>query len=286
MKTPPLSFPSTSARQPATTRNAGILSPPRSLLRPLLALLLPLLAPFLLLTAPLAQAEPADEPANTDPVPTTNPARVNKPATDLETAPRQQERAVARAVLELQKQLGGPLAQKSDLLQPLPEDPRHPNPGGNPIPQRQWYEPPGQGVPRRPVAGRYPPERHAPHPRGPYSQPPGLYTPPTQPRPQLPIPPRVAPRRPASEPGRPPCHGPLGLDRHDAGQRCDHHPGSCLPAKDKPVELLRETASGLDRSANRLEWANLYDEADAMRELAQALRLEARKRQKSSSPDS
>jgi hypothetical protein len=58
-----------------------------------------------------------------------------------------------------------------------------------------------------------------------------------------------------------------------------NHPNS----RSSPVELLRETASGLDRAANRLEESNLYPQADALREMAQKLRLEARTRQASKS---
>ena len=62
------------------------------------------------------------------------------------------------------------------------------------------------------------------------------------------------------------------------------HPSANHPkSRPSPVELLRETASGLDRAANRLEEANLYPQADALREMAQKLRLEARTRQASQS---
>ena len=58
------------------------------------------------------------------------------------------------------------------------------------------------------------------------------------------------------------------------------HPSVNYPnSRSSAVELLRKTASGLDRAANRLEDSNLYSQADALREMAQKLRLEARTRQ-------
>jgi hypothetical protein len=42
------------------------------------------------------------------------------------------------------------------------------------------------------------------------------------------------------------------------------------------VELLREFAPGLDELANQLEEADLFAEADAVREAAQRLRVKAR----------
>jgi hypothetical protein len=49
------------------------------------------------------------------------------------------------------------------------------------------------------------------------------------------------------------------------------------PASEIPVATLRSAAEGLDHSANRLEELQLYEQADDMRELAQKLRVDARR---------
>jgi hypothetical protein len=85
--------------------------------------------------------------------------------------------------------------------------------------------------------------------------------------------------------GRPAC--PMGTDCGQAaisvtdnGKDC---PGSSVtgiaavaPSAADPVELLRQHGSGLDEVANTLEENDLYHEADAIREVAQRLRLKAR----------
>ena len=85
--------------------------------------------------------------------------------------------------------------------------------------------------------------------------------------------------------GRPAC--PMGTDcgqaaltAIDNGKDC---PGSSVnigvaitPVPSDPVELLRQHGSGMDEIANTLEEHELYHEADAIRDVAQRLRLKAR----------
>ncbi len=216
---------------------------------------------------------------STDPVPPTKPLGMAELSDEQALQEKGADRDVARAVKELQKQLGGPIAERSDALKPYPQN-QQPRPSTR---QPGHYGPaprpaPGHHAPRRPtpapgtsVPRYYPPgQPHPPIPaHGGGTQP---FYPPGEPHP---IPPRTAP-------------GPAAPGHHDKPDSpgCRHfRPDFRLgrPGSGKTVELLRLTAGELDRAASRLEWENLYAQADALRELAQDLRLEARKRQNSKS---
>lgn len=58
-----------------------------------------------------------------------------------------------------------------------------------------------------------------------------------------------------------------------------HSPGPVMPTKDpiNKVDELREAAWQLDTTAHRLEKLDLYDQADALRDVANRLRHDARK---------
>lgn len=57
----------------------------------------------------------------------------------------------------------------------------------------------------------------------------------------------------------------------------DAPPAGPRDAQRRPVDLLRDSAWHMDGVAQRLEIAELYDQADSVRQLAQQLRLTARK---------
>jgi len=205
---------------------------------------------FFLSAVPPLRAE------STDPMAPTDPLGVAELSNEQGWEEKGPDRDVARAVKELQKRLGGPLAERSDLLKPYPKGQPFSTPTAMPDGTRSAR--PGRQAPRPPAPGGTWPGFRGPQPF-------------PQEQPRLAAPPRLAPQPVVPGPG-----GPEG-----------HHFRSILrpgPGAGKPVALLRMTASELDRAANRLEWDNLYPQADSLRKLAQELRLEARKRQKSKSP--
>lgn len=179
----------------------------------------------------LARADPVD------PVP---PGKLPGPSglSGSESLSQQEREDVVRESLKIQRQLGGSLDQKYDLLQSIPNELK-PTPKGQDLLVPADFRPTRQAPDHS--AGWLPPRlQHAPH---------------------HPIPGHRSP-------GCPHCH---------------HRVADDLLTQGQPIKLLRETACELDGAANRLERANLYDQADALRDLAQKLRLTARERQSSKS---
>jgi len=71
-------------------------------------------------------------------------------------------------------------------------------------------------------------------------------------------------------------HEPVGLDAGVVKTLGESPVAETRPEAVRQIDALRDGASLLDASANRLERINLYSQADAMRQLAGQLRLDAR----------
>jgi hypothetical protein len=102
--------------------------------------------------------------------------------------------------------------------------------------------------------------------------------------------PMVAPAPTAPSPYAPPIYAPLPQGPPRVALASPYPPAQAAatgvvpamaeppaaPGPASPLRVLRSTASHLDETANRLEEMELYEQADALREVAQKLRVDAR----------